>query len=409
MHDAHVVGVGMTPFGVHDATLPDLFAEAALPALDDAGAGPDEVEALYFGNAMGGQIEGDSHLAPTVASHVGLAGIPCQRFEDACATSSNAFKNAVRAVEAGQHDVVLVGGVERCSPETGKGTGAMTRIFASAAHGAYERPTGLTFPGVFALLTKRHMHEHGTTAEQLAEVAVKNHYHGSRNDRAHFGKETTTEEVLDGPVVADPFRLHDCCPFSDGAAAVVVASEEAAAELSGDPVRVAGVGHATDVVPLADKAHPSTTQAARDAASEAYAAAGITADDVDFAEVHDCFTGAEVLATEALGLVEDGEGGAAAAAGRTALGGEIPVNPSGGLKAKGHPIGATGAAQIVELTEQLRGEAGERSVEDAEVGLAHNLGGDAATTVVSVLERASLRDAERPSGERSEPREEVAR
>ncbi len=401
MTDANVVGVGMTAFGVHGSTLPDLFAEAALPALDDAGATADDVDAFYLGNAMGGQIEGESHLAPTLASHIGLAGVPCQRYEDACATSSNAFKNAVRAVEAGQHDVVLVGGVERCSPETGKETDAMTRIFASAAHGAYERPTGLTFPGVFALLTKRHMHEYGTTPEQLAAVAVKNHRHGSLNPRAHFGSETTVDEVLSGPVVADPFRLHDCCPFSDGAAAAVVASADAAETLSGDPVRVAGVGHATDIVPIADKAHPSATQAARDAAGQAYEAAGVGPDDVDVVELHDCFTGAEVLATEALGLVEDGEGGPAAAAGRTSLGGEIPVNPSGGLKAKGHPIGATGVAQVVELTEQLRGDADSRQVEAADVGLAHNLGGDAATTIVSVLESVPRRD--------SDQRGEVAR
>ncbi|SNZ06856.1 acetyl-CoA C-acetyltransferase/acetyl-CoA acyltransferase [Natronoarchaeum philippinense] len=388
MHDAHIVGAGMTRFGVHESTLPDLFADAALPALDDAGVDADAVDALYLGNAMSGQIEGESHLAPTLASHLGLAGVPCQRFEDACATSSNAFKHAVRAVEAGQHDVVLVGGVERCSPETGKGTGAMTRIFASAAHGTYERPTGLTFPGVFALLTKRHMHEHGTTEEQLAEVAVKNHRHGSLNPRAHFGKETTVEEVLDGPVVADPFHLHDCCPFSDGAAAVVVTSAEVASELDAEPVSVSGVGHATDIVPIADKAHPSVTQSARDAAGQAYEAAGVGPDDVDVVELHDCFTGAEVLATEALGLIEDGQGGPAAAAGRTSLGGEIPVNPSGGLKAKGHPIGATGVAQLVELTEQLRGDAGDRQVEAADVGLAHNLGGDAATTLVTVLEAA---------------------
>ncbi|WP_323190653.1 thiolase domain-containing protein [Halostella sp. PRR32] len=401
MTDANVVGVGMTAFGVHGSTLPDLFAEAALPALNDAGATADDVDAFYLGNAMGGQIEGESHLAPTLASHVGLAGVPCQRYEDACATSSNAFKNAVRAVEAGQHDVVLVGGVERCSPETGKETDAMTRIFASAAHGAYERPTGLTFPGVFALLTKRHMHEYGTTPEQLAAVAVKNHRHGSLNPRAHFGSETAVDEVLSGPVVADPFRLHDCCPFSDGAAAAVVASADAAETLSGDPVRVAGVGHATDIVPIADKAHPSATQAARDAAGQAYEAAGVGPDDVDVVELHDCFTGAEVLATEALGLVEDGEGGPAAAAGRTSLGGEIPVNPSGGLKAKGHPIGATGVAQVVELTEQLRGDADRRQVEAADVGLAHNLGGDAATTIVSVLESVPRRD--------SDQRGEVAR
>jgi acetyl-CoA C-acetyltransferase/acetyl-CoA acyltransferase len=388
----------MTPFGVHGARLPDLFADAALPALDDAGATADDVDAFYLGNAMGGQIEGESHLAPTIASHVGLGRVPCQRYEDACATSSNAFKHAVRAVETGQHDVVLVGGVERCSPETGKETDAMTQIFASAAHGAYERPTGLTFPGVFALLTKRHMHEHGTTPEQLAEVAVKNHRHGSLNPRAHVGKETDVDEVLSGPVVADPFRLHDCCPFSDGAAAVVVASAEVAESFSGAPVRVAGVGQATDIVPLADKAHPAATQAARDAAGQAYEEASVGPDEVDVVELHDCFTGAEVLATEALGLVEDGEGGAAAAAGRTSLGGEIPVNPSGGLKAKGHPIGATGVAQVVELTEQLRGEADRRQVEAAVVGLAHNLGGDAATTIVSVLERATGGDADRREG-----------
>jgi len=388
MHDARIAGADMTPFGVHESTLPELFADAALPAMDDAGVAAADVDAFYLGNAMGGQIEGESHLAPTLASHVGLAGVPCQRFEDACATSSNAFKHAVRAVEAGDHDVVLVGGVERCSPETGKATDEMTRIFASAAHGTYERPTGLTFPGVFALLTKRHMHEHGTTEEQLAEIAVKNHYHGSLNPRAHFGKETSVEEVLEGPIVADPFHLHDCCPFSDGAAAVVVASAEAAADLNCDPVSVAGVGHATDVVPIADKVHPSVTRSARDAASQAYETAGIAPDDVDVVELHDCFTGAEVLATEALGLVEDGQGGPAAAAGRTSLGGEIPVNPSGGLKAKGHPIGATGIAQLVELTEQLRGDAGDRQVEAADVGLAHNLGGDAATTLVTVLEVA---------------------
>jgi acetyl-CoA C-acetyltransferase/acetyl-CoA acyltransferase len=385
MARAAAVGAGMTKFGVHDTPLQELFGEAAFEALDDAGVGPDDIEALYFGNAMSGQAENDTHLGPTVASHVGMAGVPVQRFEDACATSANAFKNAVAAVEAGVHDVVLVGGVERCTPETGKDTAAMTRVFASASHRQYEQPAGLTFPGVFALLTKRHMHEHGTTEEQLAHVAVKNHGHGALNPRAHFGKETTVEEVLEGPVVADPFRLMDCCPFSDGASAVVVVGDELADSYDA-PVDVTGVGHATDVVPIADKETPHVTRAARDAAGEAYEQAGVSADDVDFAEVHDCFTGAEILASEALGLVEDGEGGPAAAAGRTARDGDVPINPSGGLKAKGHPIGATGTAQIVELTEQLRGEAGERQLPDADRAVAHNLGGDAATTVVSVME-----------------------
>ena len=385
MTRATVVGAGMTKFGVHDRPLAEVFADAALDAFDDAGVSGPDIESLYFGNAMAGQTENDTHLAPTLASHVGCTGVPTQRFEDACATSSNAFKHAVEAVESGRHDVVLAGGVERCTPETGLGTGAMTRIFASAAHRQYEQPSGLTFPGVFALLTKRHMYEHDTTEAQLAEIAVKNHFNGTLNPRAHFGRETDVETVLDSPIVADPFHLMDCCPFSDGASAVVVASEDAA-ESFDTPVDVTGVGHATDVVPLADKADLPATQAARDAASEAYAQAKIGAEDVDFAEVHDCFTGAEVMASEALGLVETGQGGPAAAEGRTALDGEVPINPSGGLKAKGHPIGATGTAQIVELVEQLRAEAGDRQIADAKRAVAHNLGGDAATTVVTVME-----------------------
>ena len=385
MTRASVVGAGMTKFGPHDKTLAELFADAAIPALADAGIDREEIDAFLFGNTLGGMTENETHMAPRLASHIGLRGVPCQRFEDACATSSNAFKHAVQAVEAGIHDAVLVGGVERVTPETGVGTPEMTKTFVSAADRQYEQPTGISFPAVFALLTKRHMHEYETTEEQLAEIAVKNHAHGARNPRAHFGKSTTVEDVLDSPYVAEPFRLLDCCPFSDGASAAVVVSDELADSFDA-PVDVTGIGHSTDIVPIADKESPMRTQAARDAADEAYAQAGQRADDIDFAEVHDCFTGAEVLATEALGFFEDGEGGPAAAAGRTTLGGEIPINPSGGLKAKGHPIGATGTAQIVELTEQLRGDAADRQVSDAAVGLAHNLGGDTATTLVTIME-----------------------
>lgn len=379
----------MTKFGAHKKKPAELFADAAFPALDDAGADVDDIDAFFFGNAMTGLAENDTHMAPKIATHIGMTGIPCQRYEDACATSSNAFKNAVQAVEAGIHDTVLVGGVERCTPETGLETPAMTRVFASASHRQYEQPAGLTFPGVFALLTKRHMHEYGTTEEQLAHVAVKNHHHGSLNPRAHFGKEVTVEDVLDGPIVADPFHLMDCCPFSDGASAVVLTNDDHADSFNGEAVDVTGVGHGTDAIPLSDKKSLPETRAARDAAEEAYSQAGITPDDIDFVELHDCFTGAEVLATEALGLFEDGEGGVAAEEGRTKLGGEVPVNPSGGLKAKGHPIGATGTAQMVELTEQIRGETGERQVEDARTGVAHNLGGDSGTTIVSVMEARS--------------------
>jgi acetyl-CoA C-acetyltransferase/acetyl-CoA acyltransferase len=377
----------MTDFGVYTKPLSELFADAALPALDDAGISSSEVDALFFGNVLGGATENATHLAPKVAGHIGLPPeTSVQRFEDACATGSLALKHAIRAVETGEHDVALVGGVERCTPQgTGIETPEMTRIFVSAADRQYEQPTGVTFPGVFALMTKRHMHRYGTTEEQLAEIAVKNHAHGKYNPRAHFGKDTSVEAVLDSPLVVDPFHLMDCCPFSDGGSAAVVVSDEYADSFDA-PVDVTGLGHGTDLVPVSDKADPLATQAARDAAERAYGEAGITADDVDFAEVHDCFTGAEVLATEALGFVEDGEGGPAAAAGRTSLDGDMPINPSGGLKAKGHPIGATGTAQVVELTEQLRGETGDRQVADASVGLAHNLGGDTGSAFVTIME-----------------------
>lgn len=383
---ASIIGSGMTPFGRHDEPLPELFADAAGSALDTAGVGTDEIDALYLGNALGGLTENDTHLAPTVATHLGMSGIPAQRFEDACATSSNALKHAVQALEADAHDVVLVGGVERVSPATGIDTPEMTRLFGSGVHRQYEQPAGLTAPSLFGLMTRRHMHEHGTTHEQLAEVAVKNHHHGSLNPRAQFGRDVDVEEVLASPEIADPFCLMDCCPFSDGASAVVLTHQEEAEQYVDDPIDIAGMGHATDPVPLADKERPHETLAARRAADEAYADAGVAATDIDVAEVHDCFTGAEIMAIEALGFVPPGDGGPATAAHRTYVGAEMPINPSGGLKAKGHPIGATGTAQIVEMVDHLHGDAGERQVRGAETALAHNLGGDAATTIVTVME-----------------------
>jgi acetyl-CoA C-acetyltransferase/acetyl-CoA acyltransferase len=388
MARASVVGTGMTDFGVYTKPIAELFADAALPALDEAGVSNSEVDAFYFGNVLGGAILNETHLAPQVASHVGLPpGTSVQRYEDACATGSLALKHGVRAVETGEHDVVLVGGAERCTPAgTGIETSEMTRIFGSGAHRQYEQAPGMTTASVFALHTQRHMHEYGTTEEQLAEVAVKNHYHGSMNSRAQFGDEKTVEEVLESPVIASPFRLLDCCPFSDGASAVVVVSEEAAESYGVEPVDVAGISHQANASPVADQPNPPSTQMVRRAARDTYDQAGFGAEDVDVTEVHDCFTGAEILALEALGLVEDGQAGPATVQGRTRLSGDIPVNPSGGLKAKGHPIGATGTAQIVELTEQLRGESGERQVADATRALAHNVGGMTATAVVTALE-----------------------
>lgn len=388
MSNTSVVGAGMTDFGVYTKPLPELFADAALPALDDAGVESDEVDALFFGNVLGGAVENETHLAPKVAGYLGLPPeAKVQRYEDACATASLALERAVSAVESGEHEVALVGGVERCTPQaTGIETSEMTRIFGSGAHKQYEQAPGMTTASVFALHTQRHMHEYGTTERQLAEVAVKNHAHGSMNDRAQFDEPKTVEEVLESPLIASPFRLLDCCPFSDGASAVVVVSDEAAESYGAEPVDIAGISHATNPMPVADQPDPPSTEMVRRATRETYDRAGFGAEEVDFAEVHDCFTGAEILALEATGLFDDGEAGPATEAGRTRLGGEIPVNPSGGLKSKGHPIGATGTAQVVELTEQLRGESGDRQVAGAERALAHNVGGMTATAVITAME-----------------------
>lgn len=388
MSNTSVVGAGMTDFGVYTKPLPELFADAALPALDDAGIESDEVDALFFGNVLGGAVENETHLAPKVAGYLGLPPeAKVQRYEDACATASLALERAVSAVESGEHEVALVGGVERCTPQaTGIETSDMTRIFGSGAHKQYEQAPGMTTASVFALHTQRHMHEYGTTERQLAEVAVKNHAHGSMNDRAQFDEPKTVEEVLESPLIAAPFRLLDCCPFSDGASAVVVVSDEAAESYGAKPVDIAGISHATNPMPVADQPDPPSTEMVRRASRKTYDQAGFGAEAVDFAEVHDCFTGAEILALEATGLFDDGEAGPATEAGRTRLGGEVPVNPSGGLKSKGHPIGATGTAQVVELTEQLRGESGDRQVSGAERALAHNVGGMTATAVITAME-----------------------
>ncbi|WP_233710718.1 thiolase family protein [Natronococcus pandeyae] len=388
MARASVVGTGMTDFGVYTKPIAELFADAALPAIDDAGIANDEIDAFYFGNVLGGATTNETHLAPQVASYIGLTPeTSVQRYEDACATGSLALKHGVRAVETGDHDVVLVGGAEQCTPKgTGIETSEMTRIFGSGAHKQYEQAPGMTTASVFALHTQRHMHEYGTTEKHLAEVAVKNHYHGSMNSRAQFSEEKTVEEVLDSPIIASPFRLLDCCPFSDGASAVVIVSEDAAESYGVDPIDITGISHQANPVPVADQPNPPSTDMVRRAAQNVYEQADIGPNDVDVAEIHDCFTGAEILALEALGLFEDGQAGPATTEGRTRLDGEMPINPSGGLKAKGHPIGATGTAQIVELTEQLKGESGDRQVEDAKQAIAHNVGGMTATAVVTAME-----------------------
>ena len=383
MRRVAVIGVGVTKFGKHERTSGELFAEAAVDALADAELPPGAVQALYYGNVVGGETEHQLHTGPQAASILGIPTIPTTRFETACASSHAAFRHAVMEIAAGVSDIVLVGGGERVLNVP---TADSTEYFAYASDASWEQPLGLTFPGVFALVARAHMAKHGTTEAQMAAVAVKNHRHGALNPKAQFQKEITLETVLKSPYVADPLKLYDCCPFTDGGAAIVLASEEVA-RARPRAVWVLGTAAASDSMLLGDKKDLSRVMATERAAKAAYQQAGKNPADVDVVELHDCFTIAEIVATEGLGLFEPGAGGIAAERGWTSLGGRIPVNPSGGLKAKGHPIGATGAAQIAEVVTQLRGEAGPRQVAGARTGLTHTLGGNTATVLVSLFGR----------------------
>jgi acetyl-CoA C-acetyltransferase len=383
MRRVAVIGVGMTKFGKHDRNSAELFAEAAADAIVDADIAPSRVQSLYYGNVTGGETERQLHMAPLAATALGLPTIPTTRLETACATSHAAFRHAVMEIASGISDIVLVGGAERVLNVP---TDAATEYFAYCSDATYEQSLGLTFPGVFALIARAHMDRFGTTEEQMAHVAVKNHRHGMLNAKAQFRKEITLETVLRSPYVADPLKLFDCCPFTDGGAAVVLASEDVA-RTRNHPVWVLATEAAADTMFIHEKPDLSRITATERAAALAYQHAGKTPADVDVVELHDCFTIAEIVATEGLGFFEPGGGAVAAEKGVTSLGGKIPVNPSGGLKSKGHPIGATGAAQITEIVTQLRGAAGARQVEGARTGLVHTLGGNAATVLVSLLGR----------------------
>jgi acetyl-CoA C-acetyltransferase len=383
MRRVAVIGVGITRFGKHDCTSTELFAAAAAEAIVDAEIAPRDVQALYYGNVTGGETERQLHMGPLAATMLGLPTIPTTRVEAACATSHAAFRHGVMEIASGVSDVVLVGGAERVLNVP---TDAATEYFAYCSDASYEQSLGLTFPGVFALIARAHMERYGTTEEQMAHVAVKNHRHGVLNPKAQFQKEITLEAVLRSPYVADPLKLYDCCPFTDGGAAVVLAAEEVVKKRR-RAIWVLATAAAADTMFLSEKRDLWRVAATERAALGAYRQAGKTPADVDVAELHDCFTIAEIVATEGLGFFEPGSGGIAAEKGWTSLGGKIPVNPSGGLKAKGHPIGATGAAQIGEIVTQLRGEAGARQVDGASTGLVHTLGGNTATVLVSLLGR----------------------
>jgi len=409
-----IVGAGMSHFGAfRDKTSRDLFVEAFQDMMDnlDQGIDVEDIECGYVGNYSSDLFEGQGHTAPIIADWVGMTPAPVTRIENACASSGSALREGVMAIASGMYDVVLVGGVEKM---TGLPTEGVTDVLATAADVLYEVPAGLTFPGIFGALAKAHMDRYETNLDHLLKVGIKNHNNGALNPKAQFNvtirqmmerrqarAEQRGETVPDwkdeldflndpvsNPWIAWPLRLYDCAPITDGASCLLLVSADIASNFTEKPVHIAGIGQASGR-PLHDAEELTSLAAAKNAAAQAYQMAGITPQDVQVAEVHDCFTIAEIIATEDLGFFEPGEGPRAVDEGRTALTGDRPINTSGGLKSKGHPVGASGAAQVIEVFHQLRGEAGARQLTDPnlEIGLTHNVGGTGGTCVVNILRR----------------------
>jgi acetyl-CoA C-acetyltransferase len=387
MREVAIVGIGCTKFGeMWDKSFRDLFIEAGLMALEDAGMSGAHVEALYGGNMSSGIFIEQEHVGALIADYSGLisSSVPSTRVEAACASGGLALRSGVIAVASEYHDIVISAGIEKM---TDVGPEKAMDALAAAADREWEAAVGATFPGLYAMMARAHMHEFGTTREQLAQVAVKNHYHGSMNPKAQFRNRITIDAVINSPLVADPLRLFDCSPITDGAAAVILVPAERAREFTDTPIYVKAAAQASDTISLHDRRSLTSIDATTVAADRAFKTARLQRSNIDVAEVHDCFTIAEIMAIEDLAFFEKGRGGPATLEGETAIGGKIPINTSGGLKACGHPVGATGIKQAVEITEQLRGDAGKRQVDGAEVGLTHNVGGTGGTVVVHILAR----------------------
>ncbi|MCX8153383.1 MAG: thiolase domain-containing protein [Candidatus Bathyarchaeota archaeon] len=380
---ASIVSAGLSKFGKREGLYArELFAEAVKEAFDRCPRlePKRDVKAMFVGH-MGEAYEHQGHMGAAAADWAGLLNVPATRTEAACASSGVALLSGVYAVLSGLADVVLVGGVEKM---THRSTAEVTEFLAMASDYPFEQWHGITFPGLYALMATAHMHTYGTTETQLAHVAVKNHYHGSLNPKAQMQKEITLEAALASRVVASPLKLYDCSLITDGASCLILTKPELARRFTDQPVHIIGAGQASDSIGLYERQSLTSLRATRLAAQKAYEMAQITPDDVDVAEVHDCFTIAEIIAYEDLAFCGAGEGGKLAETGETRLGGRLPVNTSGGLKAKGHPVGATGTAQAYEIYLQLTGQAERRQVKGARVGLTHNVGGSGATATVHI-------------------------
>lgn len=388
MRDVAVIGVGCTTFGEKWGTsFRNLFVEAGGMAIEDAGISGEKIDALYVGNMSAGRFIDQEHIGALIADYSGLASThtPSTRVESACCSGGLAFRQAVIAVASGMEDIVVAGGVEKM---TDVDTPASVDALAAAADREWEGFVGATFPGLYAMIATDYMNRYSLTRDQLAQVAVKNHYNGARNPIAQFQHEISIDTVINSALVADPLRLFDCSPITDGAAAVILAPLERAHEFTDTPIKVLATAQASDTIALHDRRDISTLDATVVAGDRAFKMAKIGRKDIDLVEVHDCFTIAEICAIEDLGFCKKGEAGKLTEEGMTALNGKIPVNTSGGLKACGHPVGATGIKQIWEVVQQLRGDAGKRQIDGAEIGMTHNVGGTGASVAVHILGRA---------------------
>ena len=378
-----IVGIGHTPFGRRsDATVQEIAFEAFRDALGDAGIERDAIDASVIGSVP--EYHKQRSLAGVIQEYLGLVPKPTWLTEVACASGSAAMRTGWLAIKAGVHDVVAVIG---CQKMTELDTAEILALMGRVGEVQWESGFGTTFPGYYAMFARRHMHEYGTTREQLLDVAVKNHHYGALNPLAMFRKEITREKAAASETVAPPFQVYDCCANADGAACVILAGEETARAMSDRPVWLGGMGCATASMSVLRRPQLTGLPSAERAAAEAYAMAGVTAADIDVADVHDCFTIAEIMAYEDLGFCPRGEGGRFIEERRSYIGGTVPVNVDGGLKAKGHPIGATGVSMTYEIVQQLRGDAGGRQVPGASVGLTHNVGGIGQYCFVQVLTR----------------------
>lgn len=381
-----IVGIGLTRFGERwESSLRNLITEAGLAALQDCKVSGEEIDELYVGSMSPGQFTNQELVAPLVLDSAGLADthIPTTRVEGAGASGGLALRQAYLSIASGHADVAIAGGVEKMTDVPEKD---VTRILGAASDQEWEAFIGATDPALHALIARRHMEKYGTSREQLGLVAVKNHKHGSLNPNAQFQKEVSLETVLQSPLISDPLRVFDTAPASDGAAAVVLAALDVAESYTDRPIRVSGSGQGSDYVSLAARQTLTSFAATKHAAERAFAQAKAQPKDVDVVEIHDSYTINEILGIEDLGFCKPGAGGVLTETGATAIGGDLPVNPSGGLKARGHPIGATGIAQVAELVSQLRGQAGSRQVRGAKRGLALNTGGTGVVSVVHILE-----------------------